>query len=124
MNIGDRLRMVRKELGLTMEAMGDQISTSQGHISAMEKGTKAISGRTIDLVCMRFNVRKDWLVNGSGEMFSQMTKDEEIAAFMGDTLADEDETFKKRFLSMLSRLSVEEWEFLEKMVKDLVKEND
>jgi len=124
MNIGDRLRMVRKELGLTMEAMGDQISTSQGHISAMEKGTKAISGRTIDLVCMRFNVRKDWLVNGSGEMFSQMTKDEEIAAFMGDTLADEDETFKKRFLSMLSRVSVEEWEFLEKMVKDLVKEND
>lgn len=124
MNIGDRLRMVRKELGLTMEAMGDQISTSQGHISAMEKGTKAISGRTIDLVCMRFNVRKDWLVNGSGEMFSQMTKDEEIAAFMGDTLADEDETFKKRFLSMLSRLSVEEWEFLEKMAKDLVKEND
>lgn len=124
MNIGDRLRMVRKELGLTMEAMGDQISTSQGHISAMEKGTKAISGRTIDLVCMRFNVRKDWLVNGSGEMFSQMTKDEEIAAFMGDTLADEDETFKKRFLSMLSRLSVEEWEFLEKMAKDLVKENE
>lgn len=124
MNIGNRLRMVRKELGLTMEAMGEQISTSQGHISAMEKGTKAISGRTIDLVCMRFNVRKDWLVNGTGEMFSTMTKDEKIAAFMGDALADENDTFKKRFLSMLSNLSIEEWELLEKKVIELAKEND
>ncbi len=123
MNIGDRLRIVRKELGLTMEAMGEQISTSQGHISAMEKGTKVISGRTIDLICMRFHVRKEWLTDGTGEMFADMTKDEEIAAFMGDALSNEDDTFQKRFLSMLSRLSIEEWALLEKKAKELAAEN-
>lgn len=124
MELKERLSQVRETLGLTLKEMGERISTSPGHLSDMEHGRKGISGRTIDLICMRFNVRKDWLLNGTGEMFSQMTKDEEIAAFMGETLSDEEETFKKRFLSMLSRLSIEEWELLEKMSKDLAKEND
>lgn len=124
MNINDRLRMVRKELGLTMEAMGEQISTSQGHISAMEKGTRALSGRTINLVCMRFNVRKDWLMTGTGKMFVEKSKDDEIAAFTENVLSQENDTFQKNVLTALSRLSTEEWELFQKAAKAIVNKNN
>lgn len=124
MDLKDRLSQVRDTLGLTLKEMGEKISTSPGHLSDMEHGRKGISGRTIDLICMRFNVRKDWLVNGTGEMFAIITRDEKIAAFMGDVLSDEDETFRKRFLAMLSNFSIEEWELLERKAKELVQENE
>lgn len=124
MSCGLRIKELRKHLGLSQDDFASKIKITHGHVSTMENGKKEVSDKIIAMICLTFGVREEWLRNGIGEMFAEITKDEEIAAFMGDTLADEDETFKKRFLSMLSRLSVEEWEFLEKMAKDLVKEND
>ena len=49
-------------------------------------------------------------------MFIELTRDEEISRFVGETLSDESDTFKKRFISMLSNLDESDWEVLEKMV--------
>ena len=54
-------------------------------------------------------------------MFTAMSRDEEIADFMGDVLAGEEDNFRRRFISMLSKLDEGEWELLEKMI-DKIKE--
>ena len=55
-------------------------------------------------------------------MFIDISKEEEIAAFMGNALADETDTFKKRFITMLARLNSDEWALLEKMAKEMLKD--
>lgn len=49
-------------------------------------------------------------------MFIELTRDEEISQFVGKVLSNESDTFKKRFISMLSALDESDWEVLEKMV--------
>lgn len=55
-------------------------------------------------------------------MFVQPTRDEEIAAFVGTALSGEDENFRRRLLSVLSRLDEKEWQLIEKMAKKLAGE--
>lgn len=124
MGYGERFQKLRKALGFTLREFGEQLNMSHGHISDIEHERKILTDRLIELLNLKYNVRKDWLVDGTGEMFAVITRDEKIAAFMGDALSDENETFKKRFLSMLSNLSIEEWELLEKKVIELAKENE
>ena len=54
-------------------------------------------------------------------MFCGDARQKEIEAFIGKTL-DSDEEFKKRFIVMLSRLTVNEWKLLEKMASLLAQE--
>lgn len=49
-------------------------------------------------------------------MFVRMSRDEEIASFMGDVLAGEADNFRRRFIAMLSKLNADQWELLEQMV--------
>jgi len=36
----------------------------------VEYGTRKPNDRIIQLICSKFNINKDWLVTGKGEMFS------------------------------------------------------
>ena len=51
-------------------------------------------------------------------------RDEQIASFVGSIQSSEDDSFKKRFISMLSSLDESEWEVLEKMVIMLHEKKD
>ena len=55
-------------------------------------------------------------------MFVQLSRDEEIAAFVGSVLAGAEDNFKRRFIAMLSKLNESDWELLEKMV-DIIKKD-
>ena len=73
-------------------------------------------------ICREFNVNETWLRTEDGEMFIDISRDEEIASFVGTVLASESETFKKRFITMLSRLDESDWEVLERMVLEMKKD--
>ena len=79
------------------------------------------SAAVISLICKEFNVSETWLRTGEGEMFIPQTRDEEIAAFMGDILQDKPD-FRQKFISVLARMTPEEWAILEKKVLELADE--
>ena len=54
-------------------------------------------------------------------MFLQRSREEEFAAFFGDILSGEPD-FKRRLISVLARLSSDQWEMLEDMANKLVEE--
>lgn len=88
----------------------------QNTIAQYEIGRTIPSDAIIFSICREFNVNETWLKTGEGEMFIKLTRDEEISQFVGKVLSDESDTFKKRFISMLSALDESDWEVLEKMV--------
>ena len=120
MEIKDRIKQLRKAKGLTQFEFADKLKVSRSNIASYETGKNEPSGSAISLICRTFSVSETWLRTGEGEMFSDTAREEEIAAFMGDVLAAESEDFRKRFVSMLSSLSVDEWRLIEEKAKELV----
>ena len=120
MEIKDRIKELRKAKGLTQFEFADRLKVSRNNIAGYETGRTEPSGSAISLICRTFSVSETWLRTGKGEMFSDTAREEQIAAFMGDVLAAESEDFRKRFVSMLSSLSVDEWRLIEEKAKELV----
>ncbi len=121
MSLGERIKKVRKGLDLTQQEFANRIGSSANVLTNYETGRRNPSGSVINNICKEFNVREEWLRTGEGEMFIQVTRDEQIAAFVGDTLSTESDTFKKRFISMLAKLSESDWEVLERMTEEMKK---
>lgn len=117
----DRIRLVRKALGLTQTEFGERIGIKGNTVTGYESGIRTPSDAMLISICREFNVNETWLRTGEGDMFLQRTRDEELAAFFGDALSGEPD-FRRRFLAVLSRLSAEEWELLEHMANKLVSE--
>lgn len=118
MEFKDRLKALRKAKGLTQKEFADVLRVSRSNIASYETGKNELSGAMISLICKTFSVSEVWLRTGNGNMFSENAR-EEIAAFMGDIQAVESEDFRKRFVSMLAGLNLEEWKLLEKITKEL-----
>ena len=120
MEIKDRIKELRKAKGLTQFEFADRLKVSRSNIASYETGKNELSSAAISLICRTFSVSETWLRTGEGEMFSDTAREEQIAAFMGDVLAAESEDFRKRFVSMLSSLSVDEWRLIEEKSKELL----
>lgn len=117
-----RIKELRKALSLTQQEFADRIGMKRNTIANYEIDRNEPSNSVITLICREFNVSEHWLRTGEGEMFIQMTRDEEIAAFMGDVLAGESDNFRRRFIAMLSKLNGDQWELLEQMINGMVNE--
>jgi transcriptional regulator with XRE-family HTH domain len=118
----ERLKKLRKTLDLTQQEFADKIGSARDNIAGYETGRRNPSVAVISLICTKFNVNEDWLRTGNGEMFIELTRDEQIENFVGDVLKSEEDSFKKKFISMLSALDESDWEVLQKMV-ELMQEN-
>lgn len=120
----DRLKELRKALHLTQQKLADKLGVKQNTIAQYEMGRNEPSDAVIVSICREFGVSEDWLRNGNGDMFIPMTRDEEIASFIGSVQADVDDTFKKRFISALAKLSTEEWKAIEHLIENMISERE
>lgn len=67
--LGERLKWVRKDKGLTQQAFAKPLSTSSGYISEVEQGKKS-PGSDFLLSLMRvYRISVDWLLNGEGQPY-------------------------------------------------------
>lgn len=121
--MNERIRQLRKLLGLTLEEFGAKVGVTKQTVSRIENGVNAVTDQMFKSICREWNVNEEWLRTGEGEMFVEMTRDEQIASFIGSIQANVDDSFKKRFISMLSTLDEPEWELLEKMALKLYKKD-
>jgi transcriptional regulator with XRE-family HTH domain len=69
LTINERVKMVRKELGLNQTDFGKRIAIAQGYLTNVENGRRDVTEKTIRLICLEFNVSENWLRTGEGEMF-------------------------------------------------------
>jgi len=122
LTLGERIKKVRKSLDLTQQKFADQIGTTQNNIASYEIGRREPSAAAVNNICKTFNVSEAWLRTGEGEMFVERTRDDELAAFMDELLAEESADFRRRLVTALSRLKPEQWEALEAVALELMKD--
>ena len=121
MTQGERVKEVRKSLDLTLEKFGERLGVTKVAISNIENGNRSLTDQMQKSICREFNVSADWLLNGTGKMFVDLSRDLQLARFFGEVQLDEG--FKKRFISALSTMTVDEWEFLERKMREVFKED-
>ncbi len=73
--LNERIKILREELGLSMEKFGGRIGLTRSAISKIESGSNP-SDQTIISICREFNVNEEWLRNGKGDMFLDFSEDE------------------------------------------------
>lgn len=122
--MGERLKELRKTLGLTQKEFADKLGMVPPAIGMMERGARKINERQLKSICAVYGVNENWLRNGEGEMFEDLSKEAEIANFMGSVFTNKSDSFKKRFIAMLAALDDEGWLLLQKMAESLVEHKD
>lgn len=120
--INERFRHLRETKELSQEDFASGAHRTRSEIKNIEYGKTSPKEEVIQSVCAAYNVNESWLRTGEGEMFKPISRDAEIAAFMGDIMRGEDADFRRRLVSVLARLDVSEWELLEKMALKLAAE--
>ena len=65
----DRLRLISESLGTSFNKMSKDLGFSQGYLSQMASGVRAINDRVINLLVLTYNVNREWFETGEGEMF-------------------------------------------------------
>lgn len=120
--MADRISKVIRDKEKTKTAFSDRINVSQAFVSQMCSGLKVPSDRTIADICREYDVNEEWLRTGQGDPYIQLSRDEELAQFFGEMMKGEDPDFRRRLLSVMSRLTTDEWALLEQMAWKLVDE--
>ena len=67
--MNERIKVLRKELGLTLEKFGEHIGVTKMTISRIENGKTTGTEQMFKSICLEFNVNEEWLRNGSGDIF-------------------------------------------------------
>ena len=64
MTQGERIREVRKALGLTLEKFGDKLGVKKNTLSALERGVNGLTDQMAKAICREYNVSYDYLIYG------------------------------------------------------------
>lgn len=117
---GERVKAVRKTLGLTLDKFGEKLGVQKSAISKIEKGENNLTDANIRAICREFNVDYIWLTTGAGEMFIE--SDEDAMAAIDRIMTGENEFHKKLLKWCATSFSDEEIRILERKIDEFISE--
>lgn len=123
-SIESRVRAVRKSNKLSQTEFAESLGVTVGVISNIELGritqwdTKT---PLLNLICDKYGCRREWLIDGEGEMMQELSREQEIIKAVSDMFTGDD-SFKQDIISMLVKLPDDHWGLLEDMARRLMDE--
>ena len=117
MTQNERVKEVRKSLGLTLEKFGERIGVTRGSMSNIENGNRNLTEQMTKSICREFSVDYMWLTTGEGEMF--IDSDDDFIERIDRIMAGEDEARKNLFKFMLE-LSDDDIAALDRLMKKAI----
>lgn len=113
MTQNERVKEVRKTLGLTLEKFGDRLGIKKAAVSKIEKGENSLTDANIKAICREFSVDYMWLTTGAGEMFVET--DDDFFERIDRIMAGENET-RKNMIKMLLYASDDDIKAFDRLV--------
>lgn len=122
--INDRIKLLRKKKDMNQGEFGKAIGLKQGAISKLEKPGNAVVDQNIQLICEKFQVRREWLVDGTGEMFAERAKKDELMEWAERVSQSPHDSFPYRLAEVLAKLDEPQWKMLEQIFDKIMAESD
>ena len=117
MTQNERVKEIRKTLGLTLEKFGERIGVTRGSMSNIENGNRNLTEQMTKSICREFSGDYMWLTTGEGEMF--IDTDDDFIERIDRIMAGEDEARKNLFKFMLE-LSDDDIAALDRLMKKAI----
>ncbi len=111
----NRIKELRKTLGLSQEAFGKKLGITGGGVSKIENGERTLTEQIALSICREFRVNYYWLTEGKGEMFSgtpQSVVDEIAEDYNLDDI-------DKKIIEVYLELSADDREVIKKYLKNI-----
>ncbi len=104
----NRLKELRKALGLTQSEFAEKIAMAQQGVSMAESGARPLTDRQIVTICAVFGVNENWLRTGEGDMYpAPSDEDAELMDLMAMLTVDDMEPERKRMVIAFCRMVME-----------------
>lgn len=116
--MNERIKILRKTLGLSGEKFGEHLGVSRAAISNIEGGSRNVTDQMFKSICREFNVDETWLRTGEGDMFKKHSDFDEIHSLIESTLSEDDD-FIKSIYKNLSKASPEFIAMLKEFVDNI-----
>ena len=121
----ERIKELRKALGLTMEKFGAELGLKKNTISQLESGVNNVSEQVMKSICKtNWNgryVNEVWLRTGEGDMFTPLTEDEVIARLIARFPSEPPGSPIKRIFAVMSVLPEDQCTLLADIAEVLAK---
>lgn len=115
--MNQRFKEMRKELKLTQVELGKVIGVSGAAIARIESGASKPTEAALQLICSRYHINYNWLVDGEGQMMQELNADELVDKYA----AGESDLFRA-MVKAFSSLPDEEWVKLRDLIERIKKE--
>lgn len=115
MEQNERLKTVRKQLGLNQTDFGSKVAVSQATIAGYESGIRAPSDAILKLICVTYNVDYKWLKDGEG--LGPFVEHEDEESLVDHLLPGQSETAKIILAEACRVLDDHAWQKIGEMVQ-------
>ncbi len=120
--MNERIKQLRKHLGLNQTDFASRIGVSQTAVAAWELGTRNPMDAIIQSICREFNVSERWLREGEGEMFLPQDDADELMALAGRFLGSNPTETQMRFARAVFTMTPQELELITRKARELLGE--
>lgn len=120
--IQPRIKTLRQTLGMSQTDFGRKIGVTRSVLSNLDLGITTLQDPLLSLVCSVFNVRREWLETGSGEMFEHPDTEAPFYNAVGSISNDDPDSFRKRFVVALAELDDAELDAMEQFIRSLLRD--
>ena len=116
--MNERIKELRKALGLTLEKFGAKLGVTKTAISNIENGNRGLTDQMFLSICREYNVNPGWLETGNGPMFREDPNEND---YMIAASKLSDDPLVTSCLIEYAKLQPDERDIVRKYINNLIK---
>lgn len=113
----NRLKLIRKEAGLTQVKFAEALGLSLQSIKAYESGTNTPGSSTVYRICDTYKISERWLRTGEGDMHIQMPRRAQVLDLITSLMIDSPEDVRLAIVELLVGRPDKDWRVVSDMIQ-------
>lgn len=98
--MNERIKQIRRELGLTQQEFAERIGLKQNSIALIESGKRNISDQAVLSICREYGINEEWLRTGWGDKKTNNSDSELEALTEKYNLSAADRVLIKKYIGL------------------------